>query len=538
MVTLTAFGLHGVTPQLRCSPASALAPHVQQKAHRTHCVRRRRPRCSVDASQASQNGTTLPVQNIVVIGSGPAGYTAAIYAGRANLRPIVLEGVGSGVPGGQLMTTAEVENFPGFPEGISGPELMRNMRDQAARWGADLVSDDCVSLELTPDGAHMVRTANSGELLAHAVVIATGASALRLGIPGEHDLWSRGISACAICDGAAPIFQGVPIAVVGGGDSAAEEAVYLTKYASEVHLLVRSDRLRASKTLQDRVRAHPRVHVHLRTAVVEALSGAGSGPDGMGGSPLRGVRVREGPEGARVERNLSVRGLFYAIGHTPNTSFLRDSAVKLGRAGHVLTRAPGSPETHVDGVFVAGDVADHEWRQAVTAAGSGCMAAIAAERWLAERGLAVEVVALPVKQQREDSAEQIKAEQRGSDDESTFDEEETWHYGQFALRKLYHSSKRPLIVKYISPNCGPCGQLKPILNAVVREFESDSQIHYVEIDITQDAEIAEAAGVTGSPTVQIFHEKSLITTFRGVKMKSEYRRAVKGILESTVAVKK
>eukprot|EP00171_Calliarthron_tuberculosum_P015786 IDg15786t1 len=157
MVTVTAFGLHGVTPKLRTSSSDALIPHKQQNAHRTHCIRRRRPRCSVIASQASKNGT-LAVQNVVIVGSGPAGYTAAIYAGRANLRPIVLEGVGAGVPGGQLMTTAEVENFPGFPEGISGPELMRNMRDQSARWGADLVTDDCTGLELTPDGAHLVRT--------------------------------------------------------------------------------------------------------------------------------------------------------------------------------------------------------------------------------------------------------------------------------------------------------------------------------------------------------------------------------------------
>lgn len=520
MESIPAFGLAAGAPQLRTH-------HMLQTSvepHRTR-ARRRRARCS-----AADGG--LAVQNVVVIGSGPAGYTAAIYAGRANLRPLLLEGVGAGIAGGQLMTTAEVENYPGFPTGITGPELMGAMRAQAERWGADLIADDCEAVQRADDGVHLVRTASGEEIRAHAVVVATGASAKRLGIPGEHDLWARGISACAICDGAAPVFQGAPIAVVGGGDSAAEEAVYLTRYASEVHLLVRGHALRASKTLQDRVRAHPRVHIHSNTVAVEALASA----HGASGSPLRAVRVRSGAE--REERLLEVRGLFYAIGHKPNTAFLSGSGVRLAPGGHIITRAPGSPHTNVNGMFAAGDVADSEWRQAVTAAASGCMAAIAAERYLGERGLGVEVVAMPTKRSRTESDEQRRAEARGSDDEATFDEEETWHSGQYALRKLYHCSSRPLIVKYVSPGCGPCGQLRPILNAVVREFEAARQVHYVEIDIAKDPEVAEAAGVTGSPTVQIFHEKSLITTFRGVKMKSEYRRAVNKLLESNAAVRK
>lgn len=496
---------------------------------------------------AQASGGDGEVQNIVIVGSGPAGYTAAIYAGRANLRPVVLEGVAAGAPGGQLMTTTDVENYPGFPQGISGPALMGNMRAQAERWGAQLVTDDAVSLELS-SAPYVVRTRESGSFASHAVIIATGASAKRLGVPGEHALWSRGISSCAICDGAAPIFQGVPLAVVGGGDSACEEAVYLAKFATEVHLLVRSDHLRASRTMQDRVLAHPRVTVHFDTRVVEALGAA----EGAGGSPLRGLRVRSGD--SRQEWELAVRGMFYAIGHTPNTEFLLaggsagggERHVKLHAvSGNVLTKTPGAPATHVDGVFAAGDVADDEWRQAVTAAGSGCMAAIAAERWLAENGLILdaELPPPPVRAPATtvsvpDSGGQMSGAERAAesalaDDKESYDVENTWHRGQYALRKLYHESKRPIVVKYISPGCGPCGQLKPILHSVVREMEAE--VHFCEIDITVDPEIAEAAGVTGSPTVHIFHEKSLVQAFRGVKMKSEYRRVMRGLLKESGA---
>lgn len=469
------------------------------------------------------------IENVVVIGSGPAGYTAAIYAGRANLKPVVLEGVASGVPGGQLMTTSEVENFPGFPDGITGPQLMGQMRAQALRWGADLIEDDAVKVDLDTQPFRI--TTSSDTLRSHSVIVATGASARRLGIVAEEAFWSRGISACAICDGAAPIFAGVELAVVGGGDSACEEAVYLCKYASHVHLLVRGTAPRASKTLCDRVLNHPSVTVHFETSVIEAV-GRRIGEEGSG-SPLTGVKVRHKGE----EKVLHIRGLFYAIGHTPNTGFLRGaSRLRFDKAGYVVTQ-PGSPITGLDGVFAAGDVADSEWRQAVTAAGSGCMAALAAERFLTERDLVYEYHDTEVKNQKrsaaslaaQESEEERRVESRGADDDESYDISETWHRGQFALRKLYHESKRPLIVKYISPNCGPCRQLKPMLRTVVRSFEG--QVHYVEIDITKDVEIAESAGVTGSPTVHIFHEKSLIKEFRGVKMKSEYRREVEKLLK-------
>jgi thioredoxin reductase (NADPH) len=303
--------------------------------------------------------------------SGPAGYTGAIYAARANLKPLLLEGVASGIPGGQLMTTDAVDNFPGFPDGVTGPELMRAMRAQAARAGAELVADDAVRVDFAVR-PFVVETGRGTVVRAHAVIVATGASAKRLGMPGEEKFWSRGISACAICDGAAPIYAGQELAVVGGGDSACEEAVYLTKYATRVHLLVRGERLRASKVLQDRCLRHPNVQVHFGAEVVEPL---GAAVVGVGsGSPLRGLLVRDNDG----ERELKVRGLFYAIGHVPNTGFLKGAGLEVDQAGYLVTKK-GCAETSVPGVYAAGDVADSEWRQAVTAAGSGCMAALAAE---------------------------------------------------------------------------------------------------------------------------------------------------------------
>lgn len=475
------------------------------------------------------------------------------------------------------MTTAEVENYPGFPAGITGPELMYAMRNQAERWGARIICDDATAVDLDTE-PYVVSTSSSGKLRTHSVIIATGASAKRLHIPGEEELWGRGISACAICDGAAPIFAGAPVAVVGGGDSAAEEAVYLCKYVSHVHLLVRGSKLKASATLSDRVLRHPSVTVHFNTVVTSAISqekapvasvssasavnsyresgGNQSTTTSRNGttnnsSPLCAVRIRHVDSGEESE--LLVKGLFYAIGHTPNTQFLRGSSrLRFDQAGYLLTGAKTynqneggnetkqllngmTPYTGQDGVLVAGDCADPVWRQAVTAAGSGCMAALAAERFLAERGLTIEYhqnEPIPGRAasalEAEESTEEQAAQMRGNDDESNYNLEETWHSGQFALRKLYHESKRPLIVKYVSPTCGPCRQLKPMLHSVVRAYEG--QVHYCEIDITRDVEIAEAAGVTGSPTVQIFHEKSLIKELKGVKMKSDYRNVVESIL--------
>lgn len=312
----------------------------------------------------------MPIENLVIIGSGPAGYTAAIYAGRAQLKPIVFEGFeAGGVPGGQLMTTTDVENFPGFPEGIQGSHLMHQMRQQALRWGAKCITDDVVDVDFSQRPFRI--TAAEQVVYAHAVIICTGATAQRLHLPGEETFWNNGISACAICDGASPLFKGAEVAVVGGGDSAAEEALYLTKYARKVHLLVRRDRLRASKTMQDRLLNHHQIQVRWNCIPLSS----------HGDDVLRWIRVQDVPTGAVSELPLS--GLFYAIGHTPNTQLFQNQLM-LDQAGYIQTNCK-STATNIPGVWAAGDVQDHHYRQAITAAGTGCMAALEAERWLAEQ---------------------------------------------------------------------------------------------------------------------------------------------------------
>ncbi|MGM3307427.1 thioredoxin-disulfide reductase [Anabaena sp. WFMT] len=450
------------------------------------------------------------VENLVIIGSGPAGYTAAIYAGRANLKPVVFEGFqAGGLPGGQLMTTTEVENFPGFPQGITGPDLMDNMKAQAERWGAELYTEDVISVDLS-QRPFIIRS-HEREVKANSIVIATGATAKRLGLPSEHQFWSRGISACAICDGATPIFRGAELAVVGAGDSAAEEAIYLTKYGSPVHMLVRSEEMRASKAMQDRVLSNPKIQIHWHTEVVDVF----------GNDFMSGVKVRNNQTGEVSE--LPVKGLFYAVGHTPNTGLLKGQ-LELDEVGYIITKH-GGVETSVDGVFAAGDVQDHEFRQAITAAGTGCMAAMLAERWLSSKGLIHEFHHLPetAVNELEPQPETQKMETEGE-----FNLQATRHEGGYALRKLFHDSDRLLLVKYISPGCGPCHTLKPILNKVVDEF--DGKIHFVEIDIDKDRDIAENAGVTGTPTVQLFKEKELVKEVKGVKQKSEYRQLIESNL--------
>lgn len=455
---------------------------------------------------------TNPVENLVIIGSGPAGYTAAIYAARANLKPVVFEGyqVG-GLPGGQLMTTTEVENFPGFPQGITGPELMDQMKAQAERWGAELYTEDVIEVDLS-QRPFTVRS-DEREFKTHSLVIATGATARRLGLPCEPQFWSRGISACAICDGATPIFHRARLAVVGGGDSAAEESIYLTKYGDEVHMLVRGDKMRASKAMQDRVLNNPRIQIHWNTEPVDIF-----GND----SHMEGVKIRNTQTGEESE--LHVKGLFYAIGHKPNTSLFKGQ-LELDDVGYIVTK-PGSVETSVEGVFAAGDVQDHEFRQAITAAGTGCMAAMLAERWLSSTGLIQEFHQKPETPDNELEHESAKKKMAASEED--FDINVTRHEGGYALRKLFHDSDRLLMVKYVAPGCGPCHTLKPILNKVVDEF--DSKIHFVEIDIQQDPDIAENAGVTGTPTIQFFKNKELLQELKGIKPKSQYRQLIESNL--------
>ena len=449
-------------------------------------------------------------ENLVIIGSGPAGYTAAIYAARANLKPVVFEGfqVG-GLPGGQLMTTTEVENFPGFPQGITGPELMDNMKAQAERWGAELYTEDVTSVDLS-QRPFIVRS-EEREVKAHSIVIATGATAKRLGLPGEHQFWSRGISACAICDGATPIFHRAELAVIGGGDSAAEESIYLTKYGDTVNMLVRGDKMRASKAMQDRVLSNPKITVHWNSEVVDVFGN----DKHMEGVKIRNIKTNE-------EKDLHVKGLFYAVGHKPNTDLFKGQ-LELDDVAYIVTK-PGSVETSVEGVFAAGDVQDHEFRQAITAAGTGCMGAMLAERWLSVNDLLQEFHQVPATANNE---LEPKVEQPSKTPEE-FDIKATRHEGGYALRKLFHDSDRLLIVKYVSPGCGPCHTLKPILNKVVDEFEG--LIHFVEIDIDKDRDIAENAGVNGTPTIQLFKHKELLVESKGIKPKSQYRQLVESYL--------
>ncbi|MFM8525529.1 MAG: FAD-dependent oxidoreductase [Cyanobacteriota bacterium] len=465
------------------------------------------------AAPDSSEPDASEIENLVIVGSGPAGYTAAIYAARANLNPIVITGFQlGGIAGGQLMTTTHVENFPGFPDGILGPDLMDRLQAQAVRWGTRLIEADADAIDLSE---RPFRVSVEGRTLrTQALILATGASANRLDLPGEERLWSRGISACAICDGATPQFRSEELAVIGGGDSACEEAVYLTKYGSHVHLIVRSGALRASKAMADRVLANPAITVHWHRQAVEAF-----GDDWLEGLTLQAT------DGSGEQDTLRVRGLFYAIGHTPNTQLVQGQ-LALDARGYLQTE-PGRPETTVAGVFAAGDVADAEWRQGVTAAGSGCQAALAAERWLTHHQLAVTVSRSPVDPEPAPSP----AEPQTSDALS-FDAQALWQKGSYALRKLYHDSDRPLLVVYTSPTCGPCHVLKPQLKRVLEDL--GGQALGIEIDIEAEQEIAQQAGVTGTPTLQLFRNKALVQQWRGVRQRSEIRAAIETCLETPV----
>jgi thioredoxin reductase (NADPH) len=352
----------------------------------------------------------MTVEKVVIIGSGPAGWTAAIYAARAELQPLVFEGaireenrLRGTLPLGQLALTTEVENYPGFPSGdsreylgtalpaerqpfwvltnqpqvshgINGPELMELMRQQALNFGTRVITDDIVRVNFQKHPFEL--TALDGQTVAaQAVIIATGARANYLGLPSEDRFKNNGVSACAVCDGALPRFRNKPLVVIGGGDSAVEEGTYLTKFASKVYLVHRRDQLRASKIMQERAFANPKIELKWNRELEEVL-----GTDAEG---VTGVRLRNKVD-KRTEE-LACSGLFLAIGHTPNTDFLAGQ-VELDDKGYIIWKMPGRTHTSVEGVFAAGDVADDYYRQAVTAAGSGCMAALDAERWLAERG--------------------------------------------------------------------------------------------------------------------------------------------------------
>ncbi|MFZ4719106.1 MAG: thioredoxin-disulfide reductase [Ilumatobacteraceae bacterium] len=309
---------------------------------------------------------------VVIVGSGPAGLTAAIYTARANLSPLVIEGEPSSTsdqPGGQLMLTTEVENFPGFPEGIMGPELMMRCREQAARFGAEFLTAKATAVDFSerPFKVWVRDTLYTAD----SVIVSTGAQSLMLGLEAESRLLGHGLSTCATCDGF--FFRGQEIAVVGGGDSAVEEASFLTKFASKVYLLVRRSELRASKIMQERAHSNEKIEIVWNTVVDDLL-----GTDKLEGAVVRNVATGE-------TSTMPVTGLFVAIGHRPNTDLFK-GVLDMEDNGYLVTR-PGSSYTNIDGVFACGDVQDHTYRQAITAAGSGCMAAIDCERWLEGQGV-------------------------------------------------------------------------------------------------------------------------------------------------------
>lgn len=312
------------------------------------------------------------MEKIIIIGSGPAGHAAAIYAARANLEPLLFEGfMAAGVAaGGQLTTTTEIENYPGFTT-IGGPELMHRMREQAVHCGTRIRTETIAKVDLS-QRPFKLWNEDGEKFECQALIIATGATAKRMHVPGEELLWQRGISACAVCDGALPIFRNQALVVIGGGDTAVEEATYLTKFASKVYLVHRRDSLRASKAMQQRAFSNPKLEIIWNHVLVAA----------QGAEFMESVVLQDVNSGAK--RELPAKGLFYAIGHTPNTGFL-EGQVNIDESGYILT-TPGSTLTSVPGVFAAGDVQDKRYRQAITSAGTGCMAALDAEHFLASGG--------------------------------------------------------------------------------------------------------------------------------------------------------
>ncbi len=451
----------------------------------------------------------LRTENLVIIGSGPAGFTAAIYAARANLQPLLITGFQEGgIPGGQLMTTTFVENFPGFPNGVQGPELMDLIKAQALRWGTKLIEEDALSVDLS-QRPFTIKTSTK-KIQSNSLVISTGARANRLGLKNEKLFWSKGISACAICDGATPQFRNEELAVVGGGDSACEEAEYLTKYGSHVHLLVRSKILKASAAMADRVKANSNITIHWETELVDVL----------GNEWLEKLIIKR--KNSTKEDEIHAKGLFYAIGHTPNTSLFINQ-LSTDSKGYLLTK-PGRPETSLEGVYAAGDVADSEWRQGITAAGSGCKAALAAERWLSKNNLSTLIQREELEPSQAETSKTLEIT-----NEENFNPDQTWQKGSYALRKLYHESKKPLFVIYTSSSCGPCHILKPQLQRVLKD--SKGKAIGVEIDIENDQDIAKQAEISGTPTVHLFMNKELKNQWKGVKARSEYKSALDKIID-------
>ena len=474
--------------------------------------------------------------DVIILGSGPGGYVTAIRSSQLGLKTAIIEKENLGgiclnwgcIPTKALLKSAQVFEYINHAEdfGITVKDVnadfsniikrSRDVADGMSNGIAYLLKKNKVEVI---NGYGKIKKGNkvsvtvdgkSTDYSTKHIIIATGASANRLGVINEDKFWSKGISACAICDGATPQFRDEELAVIGGGDSACEEAAYLTKYGSKVHLIVRSEKLRASAAMVDRVKANPKIEIHWNTKVDKA--------DGT--EWLERIETIHSQEG---KGEINIKGLFYAIGHTPNTKFLGNK-IDLDNKGYIACKS-GRPETSIEGIFAAGDVVDSEWRQGVTAAGTGCMAALATERWLAEKNLAKTIVRETPEPEKKLNSSDFNEEEVNED---TFDSNSEWQKGSYALRKLYHESKKPILVIFSSPSCGPCHVLKPQLKRVIKEL--DGAVLGVEIDIDKDQDIAKQAGISGTPTVQLFKEKLLKKQWQGVKQRSEFKEAIKNII--------